>query len=288
MRKISIVLLGLMMALTAMAITPHCVVPLYTSTPKPGNGYTDEDEYTIEGPRIFNIATPRMDIYLPEGMDQPVAALLAIPGGGYEYASCGNEGMDVARYFCARGLAVAVLKYRMPNHHPNIPLADACRAMEIMRDSAQTWGIDPHWVGVIGFSAGGHLAASLLTKYTSAKTRPDFGVLVYPVISSDPTIWHQGSFDFLLGEKASKQQYQSWSMERQVTETTPPCVIVACQDDEVVPVENSVRMFQALSSHHVRASLVVVPQGGHGWGFLRPLPQRELIDNAILQFIFNE
>jgi len=280
--------MAILIPLTMGAISPNHVVKLYTTAPVQSNGYTDADEYTIEGPRIFNIATPRMDVYLPEGMNEPVGALLAIPGGGYEYASCGNEGVDVARYFCARGLAVAVLKYRMPNHHPNIPLADACRAMEILRDSAQTWGINPHWVGVIGFSAGGHLAGSLLTKYTSEKTRPDFGVLVYPVISSDPKIWHQGSFDFLLGEKASKQQYLAWSVDRQVKRTTPPCVIVACEDDEVVPVENSVRMFQALSDHQVRASLVIVPQGGHGWGFERPIPQRELVDNAILQFIFEE
>ena len=176
-----------------------------------------------------------IDLYLPTHAKKDVPVLLSIPGGGYRFVSMKNEGVAVAQYFCPRGIAVAVLKYHLPNGQENVPLNDACRAMTMLRDSAQFWQLKSDKIGVIGFSAGGHLAASLCTKYTSDKARPDYGVLVYPVISSDTTIWHKGSFQNLVGKQATQAQYDKWSIDRCVTSQTPPCFLVACEDDKSVP-----------------------------------------------------
>lgn len=267
-------------------IEPSRVVDLYTSAPEENNGFAPEDEFVKDETKIHQIAIPRLDLYYPSNVRGVVPVLLTIPGGGYKYVSSGNEGINVAQFFCPKGIAVAVLKYRMPNGHANVPLADACRAMEMLRDSAKAWNFNPEHIGVMGFSAGGHLAASLCTKYTSPKARPDYGVLVYPVISSDPKIWHEGSFNYLLGKHPSRKQYQAWSIDKQVTAETSPCLIVACEDDKSVPVENSIRMYQALCDNKVEASMVLVPEGGHGWGFLRNFPKRDLVLAAITQFIY--
>ncbi|MEE1070536.1 MAG: alpha/beta hydrolase [Paludibacteraceae bacterium] len=214
-----------------------------------------------------------------------VTTLLSCPGGGYSYTSIVNEGLNVAKYFVPRGYAVVVLKYRLPNGHENIPLSDAIRAMEILRDSATVWGLNPQKIGVIGFSAGGHLAASLVTKYTSAKSRPNFGLLVYPVISFDKNVYHGGSCRQLLGEEPTAEQIENWSLDKQVTETTPPCWLIACQDDPTVPVENSIRFYQALTAKKVPATMLLVPTGGHGWGFTRHFPMREVMEQSMISFI---
>lgn len=229
-----------------------------------------------------------IDLYLPTHAKKDVPVLLSIPGGGYRFVSMKNEGVAVAQYFCPRGIAVAVLKYHLPNGQENVPLNDACRAMTMLRDSAQFWHLKSDKIGVMGFSAGGHLAASLCTKYTSEKARPDYGVLVYPVISSDTTIWHKGSFQNLVGKTATQAQYDKWSIDRCVTSQTPPCFLVACEDDKSVPVENSLLMYQALLDQDIEAEMVLIPQGGHGWGFDKQIPKRDLVDAAITQFIYTQ
>lgn len=253
------------------------------------NGYTDNDEYTKDHEHIFNVASPRIDLYMPyhvQGVSYPV--ILVCPGGGYRYLSCENEGINTAEYFTARGFAVAVLKYRLPNGHEDVPLSDACAAMCMLRDSAQAWSLRSDKIGVMGFSAGGHLAASLVTKYTSEKARPDYGVLVYPVISADTAIWHKGSFLNLCGKTALPSQLAAWSLENQVTENTPPCILVACEDDKSVPVENSVRFYQALRDHKVEAQMTLVPEGGHGWGFSRQFSERDLVETSMMEFIYRQ
>jgi len=285
MKKLFIVL-GLCLSSAIWAIEPARTVNLYTNAPAESNGFTDQDEWVKDGHKIHQIATPRIDLYIPSDYKAKMPVLLVCPGGGYRYVSTGNEGVDVANFFCPRGIAIAVLKYRMPNGHENVPLADACRAMELLRDSAQAWNLKSEKIGVMGFSAGGHLAASLMTKYSSKKTRPDYGVLVYPVISTDTTIWHKGTFHQLIGKNISTEQAQAWSLEKQVNDSMPPCLIVACEDDKSVSVENSVRMYQALRDQHVEAELVLVPEGKHGWGFSRQFPKRDLVDAAITQFMY--
>lgn len=282
MLRIFLFFLSLVTSVTLLAINPTCTVPLYPDGPPDSNGYLPEDEYVKEGPKIYKTSVPRMDLYRA---DKPKATILVCPGGGYTFTSVGNEGVKVAEYFVPRGYNIAVLKYRLPNGHENIPLEDACRAMEILRDSIDAWQLSSSKLAVMGFSAGGHLAASLLTKYTGRKSRPDCGILVYPVISMDSTITHAGSCKQLLGAQPTEEQRTLWSTEKQVTAETPPCLLVACQDDPTVQIENSIRFYQALTAANVPASLVFVPVGRHGWGFSRHFPQRELIEQAILSFL---
>lgn len=264
------------------ALQPTCTIPLYPDGAPDSNGYVPEDEYVKEGTKIYKTSVPRIDLYQA---DKPKATILVCPGGGYTFTSVGNEGVNVAEFFVPRGYNIAVLKYRLPNGHEYIPLEDACRAMEMLRDSIDAWQLPSAQLAVMGFSAGGHLAASLLTKYNSRKSRPDYGILVYPVISMDSTITHKGSCKQLLGQQPTDEQRVRWSTEKQVNADTPPCILVACQDDPTVKIENSIRFYQALTAASVPASLVFVPVGKHGWGFSRQFPQRELIEQAILSFL---
>lgn len=282
MKRISFVLAIVLLPLFVFAIKPTCTIPLYPNGAPDSNGYKPSDEYVNERGAIYQTSEPRIDLYRAE---KPKGLILVCPGGAYVFTSVGNEGVNVADFFVPRGYTIAVLKYRLPNGHENIPLEDACRAMEILRDSAAAWQLPDSPIGVMGFSAGGHLASSLLTKYTGPKSRPDYGILVYPVISMDEQLTHQRSCEELLGKHPTDEQRRLWSTDLQVTADTPPCIIVGCQDDKTVQIENSIRFYQALTKAHVTASLVIVPTGGHGWGFKRQFPQRELIEHAILNFL---
>ena len=273
---------AVLMPIHLMALSPTRTLMLYPDGAPDSNGYSPSDEYVQDGPKIYRTAEPRIDLYCAE---RPKGMLLVCPGGSYVFTSVGNEGQHVAEFFVPRGYTIAVLKYRLPNGHTPIPLEDACRAMELLRDSASSWGLPASRIGVMGFSAGGHLASSLLTKYSSPKTRPDYGILVYPVISMDSTLTHKRSCEELLGKHPSVEQRRLWSTDLQVNSDTPPCLIVGCQDDPTVKIENSIRFYQALTAARVPSSLVVVPYGKHGWGFQRHFPQRELIDRAILDFL---
>lgn len=284
MSRLKSLLTALTMSAGLWAIEPARTILLYPDGASDSNGYTAEDEFVKEGTKIFKTSVPRLDLYLPDGKGSfPV--LLVCPGGAYEFTSTGNEGIDVANFFVPRGYAIAVLKYRMPNGHENIPLADALQAMRLLRRNAAEWHLQAAKIGVMGFSAGGHLAASLLTKFADAETRPDYGILVYPVISMEQDITHQWSCQQLLGEHPTPQQRQNWSTEQQVTTATPPCLIVACQDDQTVKVKNSLLFYEALTDKNIPSSLVIVPIGGHGWGFQRHFPDRERIDQAIISFM---
>lgn len=282
MRTILVFLFSLMLAATY-AVEPKTIY-LYSDAKPNENGYVSADEYVGKHGEIYQTSEPRIDLYLPTDAEN-VPLLLVCPGGGYRYTPVVNEGVNVAGFFVPRGIAVAVLKYRLPNTHADVPLTDAVSAMQLLRDSAAIWNIDANRIGVIGFSAGGHLAATLLTKYPSQSSRPDFGVLVYPVISMDPTITHSGSCRQLLGSNPTDELLYLWSAEHHVTHDTPPCFIVACQDDKTVPVENSIRFYQALTNNKVYAQMLLLPKGGHGWGFSRQFLQRELFETALLQFL---
>ena len=275
----------LMLPIHLFALNPTRTILLYPNGAPDSNGFAPEDEYVKEDTKIFRTAVPRIDLYVPAADAEAFPTVLVCPGGGYHFTSTGNEGIDVADYFVPLGYAIAVLKYRLPNGHENIPLNDALQAMRLLRDSAADWHLQPQHIGVMGFSAGGHLAATLLTKYIDAKTRPDFGVLVYPVISMDKTITHQGSCKRLLGNKPTAKQRDKWSAERCVTPDTPPCIVVACQDDPTVKIENSIRFYQALTAAGVPATLFIVPEGKHGWGYQRQFPDRPLIDQTIISFV---
>ena len=193
--------------------------------------------------------------------------ILMCPGGGYARLAMNHEGHDMASWFNTQGITYAVLKYRMPNGNREVPLSDAEQAIRIIRQHAKEWGINPNQVGVMGASAGGHLAASLSTLYSSDETRPDFQILLYPVISMVPGITHGGSRKNLLGDNPTKELENAYSLERRVSPRSPQAFIVLSADDGAVPPMNSIGYFLALNQQKVPVSMHIYPIGGHGWGF---------------------
>ncbi len=192
-------------------------------------------------------------------------AVIICPGGGYDHHSFEWEGTRVGEWLSANGYTCAVLKYRFPKGESNIPTDDSKAAICYLRCHADSLGIDPHKIGIMGFSAGGHLAASTATLADSA-SRPDFQVLIYPVISMEEGVTHAGSRRNLIGENPSKELEERYSADKQVTSTTPPAIIVLSADDRAVPPENSLRYFNALNANKVPVEMHIYPVGGHGWG----------------------
>ena len=187
------------------------------------------------------------------------------PGGGYQHLSMENEGARMAEWFAAHGYVAAVLHYRMPNGHPEVPLEDACQAIRLLRGKVE--GIPAEWqvekVGIAGSSAGGHLAAMTSTM---GEERPDFSLLFYPVITATEDQLHKGSFDNLLGKDRSKKQSIYYSLENRVTAQTPPAFILYADDDRTVPSVNGPLYYMALKKQGIRGSLHIFPYGGHGFG----------------------
>lgn len=228
---------------------------------------------------ITGIRAPEMTVYAPEHPNG--VALLVTPGGSYQRVVLDKEGSDLAAPFNAKGYTMFVMTYRMPaDGHAegaNAPLADAQRALRTLRANAATWHINPQKIGVMGFSAGGHVAASLETRYDEAvysplddvdkqSARPDFVVLGYPVISMDKAIAHPGSRSALIGDAPSAEQIKHYSPELNVTAQTPPTFLMHAVDDPSVPVDNSLVMFNALRAHHVPTELHLFAEGKHGFG----------------------
>ena len=225
------------------------------------NGIT-EDETEKRTNRPTNVTTPTLTVYVAK---QPNGkAIVACPGGGYVHLAMDHEGHDMAAWFNAQGITYAVLKYRMPNEHHEVPLSDALQAIRILREHSDEWHIKN--IGIMGSSAGGHLASTAATHYTE-DSRPDFQILFYPVISMDLDICHKGSRERLIGKNPSEELVTLYSNELQVTQQTPPAFIMHSSDDRTVPVENSIRYYQALVKNKVHASLHCYPVGGHGGGY---------------------
>ncbi|MCR6505496.1 alpha/beta hydrolase [Bacteroides muris (ex Fokt et al. 2023)] len=238
----------------------------------PNNSRPSETEQNYNNEWVTNITVPTLTIFpasQPNGM-----AIIMCPGGAYSGLAMRHEGLDMASWLNAQGITYAVLKYRMPNGHNEIPLSDAEQAIRLIREHAAEWGVNPQRVGIMGASAGGHLAASLATLYSSDKTRPDFQILFYPVISMQPGITHGGSRTNLLGENPSQELEQKYSLERQVSARTPQAFIMLSSDDDAVPPINGIGYFLALRDHKVPASLHAYPTGGHGWGFRDNFPYK--------------
>lgn len=209
--------------------------------------------------------------------------MIICPGGGYWILAAGHEGTDVAKEFVKMGVTAFVLKYRLPDArvqlNPTIaPLQDAQRAFQLIREKAKDWNINPTKIGIMGFSAGGHLSSTAGTKFdkpvidnsNGISLRPDFMVLIYPVISSDPTITHGGSFEKLLGIGSTAESRLEYSSDKHVSQNTPPTFLVHASDDGGVSPQNSVVFYQALLKNEVPAELHVYQNGGHGFGLINP------------------
>lgn len=251
-------------------------------TMEESNGMTGSEEINEYG-NIGNInVNARFDLYFPEKPNGQM--VIVCPGGGYSIVSSYNEGVYVAEWMLERGITVAVVKYRLPNGHWNVPLTDVQNTFRYCRANAEKWGVDQ--IGVMGFSAGGHLAVTTSVMYCDAATRPDFSVFVYPVVTFDMKVTHKGTHNSLIGKKdeftARKgrsweewdkacRQYRNlerkYSLENQVASDNAPAFIVLCSDDKTVPAENSIRLYRSLIKAGVPTEMHIFPSGGHGWGY---------------------
>lgn len=239
---------------------PDLVIDLWTSGAPSSNGITREEfDY---GNHVTDVTKPTLSIFLPEKPNG--LAIISCPGGGYVDVWDKTEGYTLADWYNEMGIVYAVLKYRLPNTHKEVPLDDVQEAMRIMRSHASEYGF--RYLGIQGNSAGGHLAAMTSTHYTNAVNRPDFSVLFYPVITLDPSYTHRGTLEHLLGKDAPQALIDQFSNEKCVTPDTPPAFIMHSTDDNVVPVRNSIEYYSALVKNGVKnSSMCILPTGGHGW-----------------------
>jgi dienelactone hydrolase len=219
--------------------------------------------------RISKVQVPQLEVYLPNKRGASGQAVIICPGGGYARLAYDWEGTDIAKLFNAHGIAAFVLKYRLPDSISStspdqVPLMDAKQAISIVRARAAEWNINPNKIGIMGFSAGGHLAATLSTHFDQS-TRPDFSILIYPVISMEKSIAHMGSRTNLIGAKPTDAIIKLYSNELHITPKTPPTFILHATDDNAVPVENSLTYYQALKKNGVPAEMHIYPTGGHGF-----------------------
>ncbi len=234
------------------------------------------------------VTTPTLQVFLPDKAKSTGAAVVICPGGGYAVVVYQAEGVRTAKEFAKDGVAAFVLKYRLPDDSIMIdkkigPLQDAQQAIKLVRENAAKWGIDTGKVGIMGFSAGGHLASTAATHFNKAyiqnddntNLRPNFQILVYPVISMQDKLTHLDSRKNLLGSNPSKDIIDEFSNELQVNENTPPAYITQAADDKVVDVDNSIVYFEALRHHNVPVEMHIYPKGNHG--FVLGLPADEWI-----------
>lgn len=209
--------------------------------------------------------TAYVTVFLPEAAKATGRAVVICPGGGYTHLAMNHEGLEWGPVFNNMGIAVIVLKYRMPRGVKEVPFEDAEEAIRLVRRHAAEWKIDPRQVGIMGSSAGGHLAATTAT-HATGEAKPDFQILFYPVITMDRSFTHMGSHDFLLGADAPAELERQFSNEKQVNSQTPRALIVVSGDDHVVPPLNSISYYLTLQANGVPAALHVWPTGDHGWG----------------------
>ena len=232
-------------------------------------GWINADEYTEATLTIYPAKKPNGQ------------AIIACPGGGYAGIATTHEGHDMADWFNTQGITYAVLHYRMPYGNHEIPLSDAHQAIRYMRKHADQWNI--RQIGIMGSSAGGHLASTAATHF-DAETRPDFQILFYPVVTMGEYT-HQGSKNLLLGKNPSEELVKLYSNELQVNEQTPPAFIMHSSDDTAVPVQNPINYYLALCKHKVPASMHFYPTGGHGWGYNDSFPYKSQWKNELEKWL---
>jgi acetyl esterase/lipase len=257
------------------------VVELYPGT-VPNSKKTEKKESFNSG-MFRGVTKPTLEVFLPEKGKASGTAAIIIPGGSYGVVVYQGEGVSTAKQFAKNGIAAFVLKYRLPDdsimQNKTIgPLQDVQQAIKLVRQNASKWGVDTSKVGIVGFSAGGHLASTAATHFQEAliensnKTniRPDFQVLVYPVISMQDSLTHRDSRNNLLGRNPSKDLIDQYSNELHVTDNTPPAYITHAADDKTVDVDNSIAYFESLRHHKVDVEMHIYPKGGHGFIFRQP------------------
>lgn len=283
MRKLAILLSLIAFFTGQLARAQDFVLPLYTGEIPNSvvTGHQEKVEKT-DITIIRDIQNPDIAVYLPTKKFATGQAVVICPGGGYWILAYDLEGTDIAKYLNSIGVAGIVLKYRLPTYGNTAvpykaPLMDAQRAMRLVRANAKGWNIDPAKIGIMGFSAGGHLASTLGTHFDygnkasadpveQLSCRPDFMVLMYPVITFTDSCMHRGSRDALLGKNPDPKLVQYYSSELQVQDDTPPTFIAQADDDTTVPIENAILMFEALKKKKIPTELHILSEGEHGFG----------------------
>jgi acetyl esterase/lipase len=251
----------------------------------PGNKITEDIQtHAIRDGvlRYRKVCVPTLEIHIPQDVKEPRAAVVICPGGAYARLAYTHEGLHTAEVLNTLGMVAAVLMYRLPDDHimterHKRPLQDAQRALQILHKKSNVYHIDPNRIGIMGFSAGGHLAATVSTHYNEVlvdgadrdQVKPDFSLLIYPVISMTSGLTHQGSRDNLIGADATQDQVRAYSNELQVRSDMAPVFLLHAADDTAVTVQNSLVFFEALRQENVPVEMFIMDKGGHGFG-LRP------------------
>lgn len=262
--KRSLLLLAVLLAAGVAAAREPLRVPLFPDGAPSRNGLEGTPESINDKGYYVGVSNPELEVFLPDSARATGQIVLVVPGGSYEKVCVTYEGYRTAEWLNGQGIAAAVLKYRMPNGHPDIPLEDGVQAMRVIRRDARAWGADPQNVGIMGFSAGGHFVSRLITEYPDAEARPDYAVLVYPVITMRYSSVR--TRENLLGARSGDEFLRKrYSTCEQVHEGMPEVLLVLCDDDRAVVPENAIRFYRALKKQGVRAEMHIFPQGGHGF-----------------------
>lgn len=262
------------------------IINLYTSNIP--NSKTSDIKESGEG-MYRNVVNPTLEYFKPNPEKASGAAIIVVPGGGYSVVVYQGEGVTNAKALAEQGIATFVLKYRLPNDETMIdrkigPLQDAQQAIKLVRENAEKWGLDKNKIGIMGFSAGGHLASTAATHFeksyiensNNTSLRPDYQILVYPVISMTEGLTHAGSRDALIGKNPSNEDVELFSNEMQINANTPPAYLTHTADDRTVDVDNSIVYFQKMRLNKVEAEMHLYPKGDHGFifrhqGWMNPL-----------------
>jgi acetyl esterase/lipase len=281
MKKIIHQIIPILFAIVCSNSFAQRIIPLYATKIPNSTNINGEDKSNADKSVYYRVVNPSLIVYMPSPEIANKTAVIICPGGGYASLQIKREGYSIAEAFNKIGVTAFVLKYRLPDDKTNMnktiaPLQDAQQAIKMVRDSAVKWNIDPNKIGIMGFSAGGHLASSAGVHYNDAfisnvsKTslRPDFMLLVYPVINFGETYGHIGSRDNLIGKKPAPDSIQYFSNELHVDQHTPPTFLVHAGDDDIVNVANSIQFYEALQKNGVNAELHIYAKGGHGFGII--------------------
>lgn len=271
-------ILALLFLAANSALAQSSIIPLWPEGVP--NARPQAGAEQLDGERISNVSQPTLAVY-PAAIDRASgSAVIICPGGSYRFLSNTREGQQYAQWLSSLGITAFVLKYRLADFGHPAPLQDVLRAIRLVRSQAAKYGVAPDRIGIMGSSAGGHLAASASTLFNhpagrtgsaldAVSARPDFAILMYPVIAMEAPTAHMGSREALLGANPPAALVQLMSLDKQVTAATPPTLLVHSQDDGAVPVDNSILYFQALTRAKVPAEMLVFEHGGHGMAMSR-------------------
>ena len=240
-------------------------IVIWDNNKAPHSNGLEGEAYEEKPFRLVNTTKAVLYVYNADQAKATGQAVVICPGGGYGKLSMDQEGFLMAQWLAKNGIAAFVLEYRLPNGHREVPLEDAVEAIRIVRKKAKKYNIDPAKVGIMGFSAGGHLAASA-SNIPAVKDRPNFSILFYPVVIANHYTSHRGSFRNLLGKGFTQADADGFSMEKLASENTPPTILLLSDDDRTVPAAGAAMYYAALRYHGVKAAMYVFPEGGHGWG----------------------